>query len=385
MPLRGKKILQILPELNAGGVERTTLEITEALIQAGAEAHIVSGGGRLEGAIADAGGRLYRLPLATKNPMTMWKNKAALIKLIESKDIDLIHARSRAPAWSALGAARASDTPFVTTYHGAYSGRIWPKVFYNSVMARGDIVIANSKFIANHIRATHKTPDARMVTIPRGVDMAIFDPDKIAPDRLKAMEAHFGKTPNTTLFVLPARLTSWKGQRQTVLAIASLPPEIRQSIRCILAGDPQGRRHYVTALESTIQRAGLQDIVKIVPHITDMPAALMAADWVLAPSQRPEAFGRVAAEGSAMAKPVITTAIGGGLETIINHRTGMHVPPKDTIALAEAIRFAAALPNDKRAALGAQGRQHILTLFTKTMLQHKTLGVYERLLPQQKA
>ena len=380
MTLAGRKILQILPELNAGGVERTALEITEALTAAGAEPHVASAGGRLSSRISEAGGILHILPLQSKNPLQLWKNRQALIGLINDQNIDLIHARSRAPAWSARGAATATNIPFVTTYHGAYSGKTSLKIYYNSVMASSDIVIANSKFIANHIRNTHKTPDSQLVTIPRGVDMSIFCPDKIDPERLEAMRQHLGATDGKTLFLLPARLTSWKGQGETLLAIAALSAETRAQMRCVLAGDPQGRDNYVAYLNTLISDNGLADCVTILPHISDMPAAVMAADWILAPSQRPEAFGRLAAEASAMGKPVITTAIGGGLETVKHEETGLHIPPQDIAALTNAIKTAIKMPPEIRHQLGQNGHAHIHANFTKTMLQAQTLAVYARLL-----
>ncbi len=379
--LKGKTILQVAPELSAGGVERTVLEVTEAIVEAGGRALLASKGGRLEEEFARLGGELIRMDAKSRNPVTIKVNEGRLRQIIREQKVDLVHARSRAPAWSAWAAAKAEGVPFVTTYHGAYSGTSGLKRAYNSVMAKGDLVIANSEWIAAHIAEVHGIDPARIVTIPRGVDLDAFDPAAVTPARVEALRKAWGLEGDTRLvLLLPGRLTSWKGQGLALEALGLLAPEERAGLVLILAGDAQGRDSYVSDLEHQITRLGLTGQARIVPHVTDMPAAYLVAGLVLAPSTRPEAFGRVAAEASAMARPVIVADHGGGRETVIEYETGTRAEPGSAPALAGAIRAMLSVGPASRASMGRQGRDHIIRHFSKRGLQAATLSVYKRLL-----
>lgn len=379
--LQGKTILQVAPELSAGGVERTVLEVTEAIVEAGGRALLASKGGRLEPEFARLGGELIRMDAKSRNPLTIKLNERKLRQIIREEKVDLVHARSRAPAWSAWAAARAEGVPFVTTYHGAYSGTAGLKKAYNAVMARGDLVIANSEWIAAHIAEVHQIDPGRIVTIPRGVDLDAFDPAAVAQSRVDALRQAWGLEGDTRLvLLLPGRLTSWKGQGLALEALGLLSPEERDGLVLILAGDAQGRDGYVSDLEHQITRLGLTGHARIVPHVTDMPAAYLAAGLVLAPSTRPEAFGRVAAEASAMARPVIVADHGGARETVVEYETGTRAEPGSAPALAGAIRAMLSLGPASRASMGREGRAHISRHFSKRGLQAATLRVYKRLL-----
>lgn len=379
--LTGKTILQVVPELSAGGVERTVLEMTEAIVEAGGQALLASKGGRLESDFEALGGRLFRMNAASKNPLTLLRNADWLKKLILHERVDLVHARSRAPAWSAYWAARAEGKPFVTTYHGAYSGKSALKIKYNSVMAKGDMVIANSNWIASHVEAMHNVPDERLVTIPRGVDLAAFDPIAVPSSRIEAIRAAWGLAGDKRLtLLLPGRLTEWKGQKLAIDALRLLSETELAGLVLVLAGDAQGRLDYIDQLESAIATGGLRETVLIVPHIHDMPAAYMAADIVLTPSVRPEAFGRVAAEASAMMRPVITSDHGGGRETIVDGQTGARFEPGNASALAGAIRALTDIGPNARQGMGQTGRAYVSERFSKRGLQLATLRVYKALL-----
>ncbi len=379
--LQGKTILQVAPELSAGGVERTVLEVTEAIVEAGGRALLASKGGRLEPEFARLGGQLIRMDAKSRNPLTIKLNEGKLRQIIREEKVDLVHARSRAPAWSALAAAKAEGVAFVTTYHGAYSGTTGLKKAYNSVMAKGDLVIANSEWIAAHIAEVHEVEPARIITIPRGVDLDVFDPAAVDPSRVDALRKAWGLEGDTRLvLLLPGRLTSWKGQRLALEALGLLSPEERAGLVLILAGDAQGRDSYVSDLEHQITRLDLSGTARIVPHVTDMPAAYLAAGLVLAPSTRPEAFGRVAAEASAMARPVIVADHGGARETVVEYVTGTRVEPGSAPALAGAIRAMLSLGPVARASMGREGRAHVSRHFSKRGLQAATLRVYKRLL-----
>ena len=378
--LKGKTILQVAPELSAGGVERTVLEVTEAIVEAGGRALLASKGGRLEAEFARLGGQLFRMDAKSRNPIILKVNEGKLRQIIREEKVDLVHARSRAPAWSAWAAAKGEGVPFVTTYHGAYSGTSGLKRAYNSVMARGDLVIANSEWIAAHIAEVHGIDPARIVTIPRGVDLDAFDPAAVAPARVDALRKAWGLEGDTRLvLLLPGRLTSWKGQGLALEALGLLSPEERAGLVLILAGDAQGRDSYVSGLEHQITRLDLNGQARIVPHVTDMPAAYLAAGLVLAPSTRPEAFGRVAAEASAMARPVVVADHGGARETVIEYETGTRTEPGSAPALAGAIRAMLSVGPASRASMGRQGRDHIIRHFSKRGLQAATLSVYKRL------
>ena len=352
--LSGKTILQVIPDLAAGGAERTTVEMAEAISGAGGRAVVASSGGRLEEALERAGGELIRLNAASKNPLIIRKKPRLIEGLIAEHGIDLIHARSRAPGWSAYVAAQRTQTPFVTTYHGAYSGRTGLKKRYNSVMARGDLVIANSEWTAAHVMEVHETPPEKIVTIPRGVDLHAFDPQNVSERRRDDVRAAWGVSDGDqrVQLMLPGRLTSWKGQAVAIDAVGALDGNERAMMHLILTGDAQGRDKYVTELEDKIIAHKLGGTVTIAGHTSDMPAAYALSDIVLAPSTRPEAFGRVAAEASAMAKPVIVADHGGQRETVIEGETGTRAEPGSVTALTACIRTLIHLRPEARDALG---------------------------------
>jgi glycosyltransferase involved in cell wall biosynthesis len=380
--LSGKTILQVIPDLAAGGAERTTVEMAEAIKGAGGRALVASSGGRLEKALKAAGGELIRLNAASKNPLTIRKNTRLIEALVAEHGIDLIHARSRAPGWSAYVAAQRTQTPFVTTYHGAYSGRSGLKKRYNSVMARGDLVIANSEWTAAHVMEVHEIPREKITTIPRGVDLKAFDPANVSANRIDDVRMFWGVPKDETRLrlVLPGRLTSWKGQALAIDAVGALDGNERAMLHLILTGDAQGRDKYVTSLEDKIIAHKLGGTVSIAGHTIDMPAAYALADIVLAPSTRPEAFGRVAAEASAMGKPVIVADHGGQRETVIEGETGTRAEPGSVTALTACIRTLIHLRPEARAAMGAAGQAHVRENFSKKQLQTATLKVYARLL-----
>jgi glycosyltransferase involved in cell wall biosynthesis len=383
--LTGATILQVIPDLDAGGAERTTIEVAEALAAAGAKALVISSGGRLADELLKAGGELiWSDKLGSKNPLTIYGNAAVLSQIVTERKVDLIHARSRAPAWSALWAARRMKIPFVTTYHGVYNAGSALKRLYNSVMARGDVVIANSAYTAAHVRKEHPFASNRIVTIPRGVDVSRFDLEKVDPFRRQVLRRAWKVPENDTaaLIVLPARLTGWKGHREAVAAAALLARKPELSWRMIFAGDAQGRAGYVDEIKQLISTHGLDGRVSLVGHCEDMPAAFALADIVIAPSNEPEAFGRVAAEAGAMGAPVVVSMVGAQQEIIEEGKTGFSVPPFDPPALAEAMARLISAGPEGRKTMGQAAIARIREKFTTAALQKATLAVYDRLLGQ---
>ena len=381
--LRGACILQVTPALDAGGVEQTTLDMAEAIAQAGGTALVASAGGRLEAELARRGGELLRLPLDRRTPQAFVGNARQLARLISERGVDLVHARSRAPAWSALWAARRTGAAFVTTYHGVYNARSAPKRAYNRVMARGDLVIANSEFTRAHLLAEHRGIDpARVVAIPRGVDLARFSPDHVSPDRVAAVRSGWGLEADEPrpVALLAARLTAWKGQRLLIEALGRLQAQGRRELLLVLAGDDQGRSAYTDSLRVAAAAAGVEAGVHIVGHCADMPAAYLAADFACAPSLDPEAFGRTAVEPQAMGRPVLAADHGAVRETVVDGKGGWRVKPGDPAAWADALARMADLGPEGRGALGAAGRARVARLYSLEAMTRATLGIYARLL-----
>jgi glycosyltransferase involved in cell wall biosynthesis len=375
-------VLQVTPALDAGGVERTTIEVADAITRAGGLALVASAGGRLEPELAAVGGVLAPMPMDSKNPFVMWLNARRLAKLAKARGVKLIHARSRAPAWSALWAARQLGIPFVTTYHGVYNAKSGLKRFYNSVMAKGDLVIANSEYTRDHVIEEHRANPGVVIAIPRGADFSRFDPEKITVERLSAVRAQVGLGADDRRFVvlLPARLTRWKGQTVLIEAAAAVLRARPGSTVFVLAGDAQGREGFQRELLDLARARGIDEAVRIPGHVHDMPAALAAADIAVFPSTDPEAFGRGAVEAQAMGVPVIVAAHGGLKETVVDGVTGVHVPPSDVLSLADAIVRLIDAGLDARRAMGAQGRARALAHYSVDALKQATLTVYQRLL-----
>jgi glycosyltransferase involved in cell wall biosynthesis len=368
-------VLQVLPALGTGGVERGTVEMTEAITKAGGRALVASAGGPLVRAVLRAGGQHVTLPLASKNPVVIWRNAGRLAALIRAEHVAIVHARSRAPAWSAWLACRRTGVHFLTTYHGAYSEALAFKRRYNSVMARGERVIAISRFIAELIARRHGVDPGRIRVIPRGVDPAIFNPDAVSADRISRLAQTWRVPDGAPTVMLPGRLAGWKGQSVLIEALALLS---RRDVCCVLVGG--GRKRIAKRLIAQAERLGLADRVRLVGNTDDMPAAMMLSDVVVHASTQPEAFGRVVIEAQAMGRPVIASDLGGPVETVEDGVTGWRVPPGDPVALAAAIDRALAQTPEERAALGARARASVLAHYTKQAMQEATLGVYAELL-----
>ncbi|MBU8537477.1 glycosyltransferase family 4 protein [Falsiroseomonas tokyonensis] len=367
-------VLQVLPALASGGVERGTIEIAEAIRDAGLRPIVASAGGALVADLAALGVPHLALPLATKSPLGIWRNAAALTALAREHGVRIIHARSRAPAWSALLAARRAGAAFVTTYHGAYNENLPGKRLYNSVMARGDRVIAISRFIAELVEQRHGVPPARIRLIPRGVDPRRFDPAAVVPEAIAAQRRDWGAAPGEAVILLPGRLTRWKGQSVLVQALALLPA----TSRVVLAGG--GRDGFRDELLALAARLGVGDRLRILGHVPDLALALASADIVVHASTDAEAFGRTVIEAQAMARPVIAADLGGPRETVEHGATGWRVLPGDPAALAALLAQVLAMPDAARQAVGEAARQSVLRHYSTAAMQAATLDVYRELL-----
>ncbi|MEN5083570.1 glycosyltransferase family 4 protein [Bosea sp. TWI1241] len=386
-PLAGRTLLQIIPELEAGGAERTAVDIAAGLTEVGARALVATEGGRLVAELQAKGGVWLPFPAAAKNPIAMALNVRKLVALCRREGVELVHARSRAPAWVALAASRALKLPFVTTYHGSYNARSVVKNHYNSVMARGDVVIANSHYTADLIRARHPFARDRIRVVNRGTDFSAFAPSVVGPERVSTLRRSWGVEPHQRIVLLPGRLTGWKGQKVLIEAARLMRDGGDADTAFILAGDAQGRDGYVRELDEAIARAGLEGRVRRVGHCTDMPAALLSAAVVAVPSTDPEAFGRVAVEAQAMGVPVVVSDLGAVPETVLappqvapQERTGWRVPPGDAPALAKALGEALSLRPSARDMLASRARLHVERHFSLPAMVNDTLDVYCALL-----
>ena len=375
-------LLQVVPELETGGAELSALEIARAVTKAGGRALVASRGGRMVARLEADGGRFEQMPAHSKNPLVILGNAARLVDLIRREKVSLVHARSRAPAFSALWAAQATKTPFVATYHGIYKAQSGLKRWYNAVMTRGDLVIANSAFTRAHVLAEHRIDPARVVAIPRGVDLDRFDPAHIAPERVDALRQAWGVAAGDprTKILLAGRLTRIKGQLTIIEAAARLTAEGRSDFLILFAGDDQGRSDYRQELTAAIERAGLQEAIRIVGHCDDMPAAFMLCDLALLPTTVPESFGRAAVEPQAMGRPVIAAAHGGTMETVVDGETGWLAPPSDAGAWAAALARAIDVGPGGRARMGQAAMARARSLYRVEAMCDATLKAYERVL-----
>lgn len=374
---RSLTVLQVLPALDSGGVERGTVEMVQAIVRAGGSALVASSGGRLVAAVERAGGTHIMMKLASKNPARIWSNAAQLAFLIRAADVDIVHARSRAPAWSAWLACRRTATRFITTWHGVYSENAPGKRRFNAVMARGERVIAISHFIADRVLSRHDIDPGRLRIIPRGVDPVQFDPAAVSGHRVARLSEEWRLPDGATTIMLPARLTRWKGHSVMVAALAQLQ---RQDVYLVMVGAEQGRKKFRKELLNLAKQLGVTERIRIVGHCEDMPAALMLADVVVNPSIEPEPFGRTVIEAQSMGRPVIVSDQGGTAETVEHGVTGLRVPPSNPRALAAAIDYLLALPDDEKQALGERARTSVMTHYTTEAMQNATMDVYRELL-----
>ena len=369
-------VLQVLPALVTGGVERGTVETTTALVKAGCRAIVASSGGPMAREIEAAGGMHITLPLASKNPLTILANIERLSVLIQKQKIDLVHARSRAPAWSAYYAARKSGAPFVTTFHSAYGAGSKLKHLYNSVMAKGMRVIAISNFVGDYAEQIYGVKRKIMRIIPRGVDIATFDPDKIDASRIENLRHAWNLREGVPVILMPGRMTRWKGHAVLIEALAKLKT---RNFMCIMVGGGKDTA-YGKEMVQEIKKLGLEKNIALFDTCRDMAAGYKLADIVVVPSTRPEGFGRVVIEAQAMGTPVIASNHGGAVETVINGKTGFLVNIGDPVDLMCMIDCVMNLSSEERAALSQRAIHHIRKNFTADNMTSKTLAVYRELL-----
>lgn len=370
-------VLQVIPSLISGGVERGTIDVAIALKEQGFGSLVASSGGPLVASLDRHAIKHITLPLGSKNPLVILFNALRLAALVRAEKVDIIHARSRAPAWSAYLAHRMTGCKFMTTFHGNYSLKpIKPlKKLYNSVMVKGQKVIAVSKFIKEQITKNYEVGTGKLATIHRGVDLKEFCPEKVISLRLLAIRKKLPIPDDKTIIVMPGRLSFLKGHKVLLDAFSLLD---KDKFCCLIVGDVEKNYNYYLELASLVDKLGLTDNVIFTGNITDMPAVYLLSDMVVTPSILEESFGRIPIEAQAMGRIVIASNLGGFKETIKDGETGFLVPPNDSKALAEAINHVNNLTEHKKYKI-MQAAQKNAALFSLEKMTGKTLSIYREL------
>ena len=379
--LAGKVVVQILPTLEKGGVERGTIEMADAVIREGGRAVVISNGGQLVSRLLRLGGEHYDLPVHTKNPLKWFFIRRHVRDVLVKTGADIVHIRSRAPAWIALPVAKAMKIPVVTTIHGRLR-RVNPfKKIYNSIMMRGDRVIAISNYIYRMVMEQFPYVADRLLTIHRGVDIDIFSPENVSAQRVIRISNMLDIPDDCAIVMLPARPTDWKGADLLIEAASKLN-DINFVV--LLIGAADGTDDYQQGLIKMIKSHDLSGKVRLCQGVDDMAAALMLADVVLMPSRSPEPFGRVAIEASAMGCPVIAFNHGGAAESILPGVTGWLAEPVSATSLAECLKEAITMKPRARMTLSKKAREFVGKNFNSTKMCDETIGIYEKLMARRR-
>ncbi len=370
-------IMQVIPELGAGGAEQGCIDVAAEIVKAGGKAIVVSNGGYRVSELGRIGAMHIDLPVHSKNPVVMWNNIGRLRKVINRHNVGIVHARSRAPAWSAWRACKGTNAHFMTTCHAPYNISGEAKRLYNGSIANGEIVIAISDYVANYLKENYTIAHDKIKTIHRGIPIERFHPTGVTAERMIDLATEWRIPDGAQVVMLPGRVTRWKGHHVLIDAMAKLN---RDDVFCVIIGSDQGRTEYRKELEKTIEEKGIGAQVRMVDQCHDMPAAYMLATVVVSASTDPEGFGRIPVEAQAMGRPIIATDHGGAQETVVRGQTGWLVPHSDSDALAQAIDEVLSLTAMQRAVLATRSMAHVAAHFTKDIMVSKTLDIYADLL-----
>lgn len=374
-------IMQILPALKSGGVERGTVDIAKALKKEGFDPIVVSSGGLLVYQLKEAGIRHLELSVDSKNPLKILLNRSKLKKIIQENKVDVVHVRSRAPMWSAYPVCKKLGVKLVSTVHGTYGVKGPIKRRYNAAMLKADKIIVASAFIKNYlVENYHKKVKWEFLdkvdVIARGAELSVFDVEKVSQPRIIDLITKWNLPDDKKVIMLPARFTAWKGHEFLIDALA----QVQGDFCCIFVGSDHGHEDYRKKIEQKVRKSGLQGKIKVVGVCKDMSAAYAIVNVVISASVRPEAFGRVAIESQAMKRVTIATNIGGSLETIIDGKTGFLADVKDSSHMAKLIDHALSMSDEEVMAIGVAARENIENNFSNQQMCDKTLDVYREVL-----
>ena len=378
-----KKVLQVIPRLGYGGAETGCFDLAHYLYENDCKSFIATSGGPLLKYINKKKVKVIRLPLQSKNPLLILLNSLILTFLIFFFNIDIVHARSRAPAWSCLIATKITRRKFVTTFHGTYNFNSSLKRWYNSVMVRSDLVIAGSNFIFSHINENYSKyllPKKKFLVIFRGINTDFFNPKKINETDKNLLRKKWNIDENKKIILLPGRLTYWKGQEMFIDSISLLKkisPDLNFIV--VILGSDQGRKIYKKKLIRLVEQHRLNNEIIFIDHLDLMPIAYEISDVVVSASVEPEAFGRISVEAQSMEKPIIASNIGGSNETIINDRTGFLFEAGNSKNLSEKLNEVLNLSEVTRNGIGAEGRKNVIKKFNVEKMCNSTYSEYKKL------
>ena len=370
------RLLQVLPHLGSGGLVSGAIEIASYLKSKGGISLVLSSGGYREKDLNRTNCCLEFLPVDSKNPFIIIKNINKIVDIAKKYRINIIHARSRAPAWSAYLASKKLKIPFITTFHGTYGVENYLKKEYNKVMIKGEATIAISNFIKNHIKQEYKRNE-KIFVIPRGINERIFSPKNVTQERVINLAKKLRIEEFTNTILMPGRLTEWKGHKYAIEAISKLK---EKNIKLIIVGDKQKKNSYKRSLLQYAKSLNLQNKVLFVNHTRDLPAFLMLSDAVLSCSTKPEAFGRVILEAQAMGRQIIAFDHGGAKELINNNESGILSPVKDSTRLAENISKVLNLSNGERKRLSKKSIKKVKENYLTKFMCETTINVYLKVL-----
>ena len=378
------KVLQVIPKLGYGGAETGCYDIAHYLPENNCGSYIVTSGGELLKFIDKKKVKIIKLPVHSKNPLIIFINFLALIFIILVNNISIVHARSRAPAWSCLIAAKITGRKFVTTFHGTYNFNSKIKKFYNSVMVRSDLIIAGSNFIFSHIKENYTkylNAKKKLLVIFRGINIDYFDPTtKLDSDEKKLLKK-WEIEKDKKIILLPGRLTGWKGQEVFIEAINLVNIELGyEAFYAVILGSDQGRDLYKKKLIRLTEQYRLINQVKFIDHCKDMALAYKVSDTVVSASIEPEAFGRVAVEAQSMEKPIIASNIGGSNETVIDEKTGFLFESNNAKSLSQKILKILSMDEASLNSIGREGRKNIIQKFNVEKMCFSTYSEYKRIL-----
>ena len=377
-------VLQVIPKLGYGGAETGCFDLAHYLNENNCKSYIVTSGGPLLKYINRKKVKVIRLPVQSKNPLLIVLNTVVLIFLIFFLNINIVHARSRAPAWSCLFATKITRRKFVTTFHGTYNFKSSLKKWYNSVMVRSDLVIAGSNFIFSHIKNNYSiylTKEKKFLVIFRGINTEYFNPKKIKESDKNLLRKKWKIDYDKKVILLPGRLTGWKGQEMFIESIKNLKensPDL--DFIAIILGSDQGRKIFKKKLIRLVEQHRLNNHVLFVDHLELMPIAYEISDVVVSTSIEPEAFGRVSVEAQAMEKPILASNIGGSNETIINDKTGFLFEAGNSKNLSEKLSEILNLSEVTRNGIGAEGRKNVKVKFNVEKMCNSTYSEYKKLI-----
>ena len=378
------KILQVIPKLGYGGAETGCFDLAHYLHEQNCKSYIVTSGGPLLKYINKKKVKILRLPVQSKNPILILLNSILLTLIIFFLNVDIVHARSRAPAWSCLIATKLTRRKFVTTFHGTYNFKSDLKKWYNSVMVRSDLIIAGSNFIFSHIKENYSkylSNKKKFLVIFRGINTDYFNPKKIKESDKNLLKKKWNITDEKKIILLPGRLTEWKGQEMFIEAISLLKKNLSElEFIAVILGSDQGRKIYKKKLIRLVEQHRLSGNVIFVDHLELMPIAYEISTVIVSSSIEPEAFGRVSVEAQSMEKPIVASNIGGSNETIINDKTGFLFKAGDSKNLSEKLKEVLNLSELTLNGIGAEGRKNIITKFNVEKMCNTTYSEYKKLI-----